>query len=64
MNDQKTLNIINTPMSKVQAAYVTPMQMFFFLTTDNIDEIVINHVLAITMTIIKIHILSTLQLVV
>ena len=47
-------------MSKIPAGYVTPLEMFFFLTIDNIDKIVINYILAIFMTIIEIYTLLTL----
>lgn len=47
-------------MSKIPIAYITPMPMFFLLMIDNISEIIINHILAINMTMIKIYILSTL----
>ena len=48
-------------MSKILAAYITPMQMFFLLIINNIDKIVSNYVLAMTMTMIKFYTLLTLQ---
>ena len=54
------MRILAILISKIPATYVTPIQMFFLLTKDNIDTIFINHVLAITIIMIKIHTLLTL----